>query len=157
MLSRPNEGLERAPLPLSNLAEGIVAWDSQEDPEMPLNWGASRKWTQVATISAITLLTPFTSSALAPGIANMMSELGIESSVVGSMTVSIYLLGYVVGPLLLAPLAELYGKKIVLDFANVSFCLWQIGCALSPNIGSLIVFRFLSGVGGAGCLVSDTL
>ena len=123
---------------------------------MPLNWPASRKWAQVTAISAITLLTPFTSSALAPGIANMMRDLGVESSVVGSMTVSIYLLGYVVGPLLLAPLAELYGKKIVLDCANVSFCLWQIGCALAPNIGSLIVFRFLSGVGGAGCLVSDT-
>ncbi|KXJ85896.1 major facilitator superfamily domain-containing protein [Microdochium bolleyi] len=145
-------GLAHDPLPESNLAEGVVAWDSQEDPEMPLNWSATRKWLQVASISVITLLTPFTSSALAPGIAPMMRELGVQDAVVGSLTVSIYLLGYVVGPLVLAPLAEMYGKKIVLDGANVSFCLWQIGCALAPNIQSLIVFRFLSGVGGSGCL-----
>ncbi|KAH7024621.1 major facilitator superfamily domain-containing protein [Microdochium trichocladiopsis] len=150
--SRRRAGLERAPIPESNLAEGIVAWDSQDDPEMPLNWPASRKWMQVAGIAAITLLTPFTSSALAPGISNMMRDLDVQDPVVGSLTVSIYLLGYVIGPLGLAPLAEMYGKKIVLDAANVSFCLWQIGCALSPNIASLIIFRFLAGVGGSGCL-----
>ncbi|KAJ1323414.1 MFS transporter DHA1 family multidrug resistance protein [Microdochium nivale] len=144
--------IAQEPLPESNLAEGIVAWDSQDDPEMPLNWSPARKWFQVATISAITLLTPFVSSALAPGIAAMMRDLGVQSPIVGSMTVSIYLLGYVVGPLVLAPLADIYGKKIVLDAANISFCLWQIGCGLAPNIGSLIVFRFLAGVGGAGCL-----
>jgi len=29
---------------------------------------------------------------------------------------------------------------------------WMVGCALAPNIGSLIVFRLLSGIGGSGCL-----
>lgn len=40
----------------------------------------------------------------------------------------------------------------MLGAANVFFCIWQIGCALAPNIPSLIVFRFLTGVGGSGCL-----
>lgn len=35
---------------------------------------------------------------------------------------------------------------------NVFFTLWQIGCALTPNIASLIVFRCLAGVGGSACL-----
>lgn len=30
--------------------------------------------------------------------------------------------------------------------------MWQIGCALAPNIESLIIFRFLAGIGGSGCL-----
>lgn len=30
--------------------------------------------------------------------------------------------------------------------------MWQIGSALAPNLGSLIAFRFLGGLGGAGCL-----
>jgi len=29
---------------------------------------------------------------------------------------------------------------------------WQIGCALAPNIGSLVCFRFFAGLGGSGCL-----
>jgi hypothetical protein len=36
--------------------------------------------------------------------------------------------------------------------ANVFFCIWQIGCALAPDLNSLIVFRFLAGIGGSGCL-----
>lgn len=30
--------------------------------------------------------------------------------------------------------------------------MWQIGCALAPNIQCLIIFRLLSGIGGSGCL-----
>lgn len=30
--------------------------------------------------------------------------------------------------------------------------MWQIGCALAPNIEGLIVLRFLAGIGGCGCL-----
>lgn len=62
------------------------------------------------------------------------------------------MLGYAVGPLILAPLSEIYGRRIVLTGANTFFCVWQIGCALSPNLPSLIVFRFLAGIGGSGCL-----
>ncbi|KAI1860346.1 uncharacterized protein JN550_011612 [Neoarthrinium moseri] len=140
------------PIPETNYAEGIIAWDSQHDPEMPLNWPIGRKWIQVVDIAAIAVLTPFSSSALAPGIEAMMQEFGVTSEILGSFAVSIYLLGYSVGPLVLAPLSDMYGRKIVLDMANIMFCLWQIGSALSPNIQSLIVFRFLSGVGGSGCL-----
>ncbi|KAF5607804.1 major facilitator superfamily transporter, partial [Fusarium tjaetaba] len=32
------------------------------------------------------------------------------------------------------------------------FVVWQIGCAFAPNIGALIAFRFLSGIGGVGCV-----
>ena len=57
-----------------------------------------------------------------------------------------------VGPLFLAPASEIYGRRRVLGAANCFFVVWQIGCALAPNLGSLIAFRFLAGIGGSGCL-----
>ncbi len=150
------ERMPFAPIPTTNLDEGIVGWDSQEDPAMPLNFPARTKWLIVGLLSGITLLTPFASSILAPGIASIDREFGNENQIVGTMTVSIYLLGYVIGPLFLAPLSELYGRQPVLAAANVFFCLWQIGCALAPSIAGLIVFRFFAGIGGAGCLVGLT-
>lgn len=153
--SRKNaEGLRHEPLPVTNLDEGIVGWDGQDDPDMPLNFPRWKKWLLVGLLSTITLVTPFASSILSPGIGKLSEEFGNDNEIVGAMTVSLYLLGYVVGPLFLAPLSEIYGRKPVLGAANVFFCFWQIGCALAPNIGALIVFRFFSGVGGAGCLVS---
>lgn len=119
---------------------------------MPLNFPKWKKWLLVTMLAAITLLTPFASSILSPGIAALGREFHNSDTIVGTMTVSIYLLGYVVGPLFLAPLSEIYGRKIVLGAANANFCVWQIGCALAPNIASLIVFRFFAGLGGAGCM-----
>ncbi|KUI61854.1 hypothetical protein VP1G_09021 [Cytospora mali] len=149
---KDGDGIRRNPLPETNLDEGIIGWDGQDDPNMPLNFPESRKWLLVALLSAITLVTPFASSILSPGITSLMVEFGETNEIVGSMTVSIYLLGYVVGPMFLAPLSEIYGRRLVLTVANIFFCLWQIGCALAPNISALIVFRFFSGVGGSGCL-----
>ena len=107
----------------------------------------------VGLLSAITLLTPFSSSILSPAIEDLNREFGNDNAMVGSMTVSIYLLGYVVGPIFIAPMSEIYGRKPVLTISNSFFCIWQIGCAVAPNIETLIVCRFFSGVGGAACLV----
>ena len=88
----------------------------------------------------------------APAVRYMDIEFNNYSSILSALTVSIFVLGYVVGPLILAPLSEIYGRRYVLTGANVFFCVWQIGCALSPNLASIIIFRFLAGVGGSGCL-----
>lgn len=150
-------GVLRAALPVSRLDEGIVGWEDQDDPTMPLNFPRYKKWVIVGLLSAITFVTPFASSILAPGIGALGREFGNTDSTVGSMTVSIYLLGYCVGPLFLAPLSEMYGRRPVIAGANVFFCLWQMACAVAPNIESFIIFRFLCGVGGAGSLVSTSL
>lgn len=151
------ERMPAAPLPLSNLNEGIVGWEHQDDPDMPLNFPRSKKWLIVGLVAAATLCTPFASSILSPGIEAVDEQFDNSNTIVGAMTVSIYLLGYTVGPLFLAPLSEIYGRKPILAASNIFFCVWQIGCALAPNISSLIVFRFFAGVGGAGCLVSISL
>ncbi len=151
---KTRERIPWTPIPTSNLRDGIVGWDSQDDPDMPLNFPRRKKLLLVGLVSSITFVTPFASSILSPGIAHLDEDFGNSNDTVGALTVSIYLLGYVIGPLFLAPLCEIYGRKPVLGAANVFFCIWQIGCALAPNIESLIVFRLFSGIGGAGCLVS---
>jgi multidrug resistance protein len=88
----------------------------------------------------------------APGISFMNEEFDNKSTLLSSFVVSVFVLGYAVGPLLLSPLCEIYGRRIVLTCANCFFVVWQIGCALSPNLGSLIAFRFLAGMGGSGCI-----
>ena len=151
------ERIAFAPIPTTDLAAGVVGWDGQDDPTMPLNFPSSKKWLIVGLVSAITFVTPFASSILAPGIGAVDREFNNTNDIIGTMTVSIYLLGYVIGPLFLAPLSEIYGRRVVLSAANAFFCVWQIGCALAPSIETLIVFRFFSGIGGAGCLVRSPL
>lgn len=144
--------LPPAALPISDLNKGIVGWQSQEDPEMPLNFTERRKWTLIALLASISFISPLASSMFAPGVSFMSQEFNNDSAILQSLTVSIFVLGYAIGPLFLAPLSEIYGRRFVITGANAFFCVWQIGCALAPNLQSLIIFRFLTGVGGSGCL-----
>jgi hypothetical protein len=134
-------------LPLSDLDNGIVGWESQDDPENPLNFPDSRKWMLIALLGSITFISPLASSMFAPAVSFMDKTFHNDSLLLSSLTVSIFVLGYSVGPLFLAPLSEIYGRRYVLTAANAFFCVWQIGCALAPNLSSLIVFRFLAGIG----------
>lgn len=122
------------PLPKTNLEDGIVGWDGEGDPEMPFNYSTRQKWSWVWLLSCITLLTPFASSILSPGIHQLSEDFGNNNDIVGSMTVSIYLLGYVVSPIFIAPLSEIYGRRIVLTIANSFFCVWQIGVLWRPTL-----------------------
>ncbi|OKP08339.1 hypothetical protein PENSUB_5706 [Penicillium subrubescens] len=95
---------------------------------------------------------PLASSIPAPGIHLMDKDFQVTSQILNSFAVSIFVLGFALGPLILAPLSEAYGRQIVLNGANFFHAVWQLGAALSPNLASLIVFRFLGGVGGSACL-----
>ncbi|KAH8889766.1 MFS general substrate transporter [Thozetella sp. PMI_491] len=142
----------RSGIPESNLSEGIVGWEGQDDPEMPLNFPSSKKWLIITFLAIITFFTPFASSSLAPAISYLSHDFGNADSTKASFPVSIYLLGYSVGPLFLAGLSEIYGRHMVLSASNIFFCVWQVGCALAPSLDSLIAFRFLAGTGGGACM-----
>ncbi|KAJ5927704.1 hypothetical protein N7516_009477 [Penicillium verrucosum] len=137
---------------ISDYEKGLVGWDSEEDPHNPQNFPDKRKWMILGMVSVITFLSPLASSIPAPGTSLMDSEFGVTSTILASFSVSVFVLGFTVGPLILSPLSEIYGRQPVLNVMDVFFTLWQIGCALAPNIASLIVFRFLAGVGGSACL-----
>lgn len=107
-------------------------------------------------ISFIGILTvsnsTFTSSLPSGAITFIREDFGISSSVVSSLTISLYLIGYVVGPIFFAPVSEFYGRKWVSVVAFSWFTLMSIGCALAPNLGALLAFRFLSGIGASAPL-----
>jgi MFS family permease len=54
--------------------------------------------------------------------------------------------------LVIAPLSEMYGRLPLYHTCNVLFIVFNIGCALSQNMGMLIAFRFLAGSVGAAPL-----
>ncbi|KAB8069492.1 major facilitator superfamily domain-containing protein [Aspergillus leporis] len=54
--------------------------------------------------------------------------------------------GFAVGPLLWSPLSEIIGRQPVYIISLALYTIFNIPCALSPNIGGLLVCRFLCGV-----------
>ena len=88
----------------------------------------------------------------APGAASLAKEFHITSSTIVSLTVSIYLCGFAVGPMFIAPLSELYGRLVIYHTCNVIYIGFIIGCALGKNTAMFLVFRFLAGCASSGPL-----
>ncbi|KAF5019851.1 hypothetical protein F66182_8130 [Fusarium sp. NRRL 66182] len=126
-----------------------VDWDGPDDPNNPMNWPATRKWTCIGALSLMTLLTPLGSSMFAPGVPDIVAEFETTNRTIATFVVSVYVLGFAFGPLLAAPLSEIYGRAIVFNVANVLFLVMTVGTALSQNMGMLIAFRFLMGFVGS--------
>jgi MFS family permease len=62
---------------------------------------------------------------------------------------AVFLIGYVLGPLVFSPLSETIGRKPVLVWSFSVFVLATLGCAFSPNWAALLVFRSICGLMGA--------
>ena len=62
--------------------------------------------------------------------------------------VSIFVLGFAVGPLVAAPLSEIYGRQPAYLLSNLFFVIFTVACAVSSNLGMLVAFRFLAGCAG---------
>jgi MFS family permease len=93
-------------------------------------------------------------STIASGLASnsapyYAAEFNITSNYLLVMATSMFLMGYVVGPVFFGPLSEQYGRRLVMIYAFAWYGIFTMACALAPNFAALVVFRFLAGVGAA--------
>lgn len=85
----------------------------------------------------------------APAVSQVMKEYNSSSVILSEIVVSIYVLGFAVGPLFVAPLSEVYGRKWVYLISSALFLIFTVACAVSSSLPMLIVFRFLAGCVGS--------
>jgi MFS family permease len=79
-------------------------------------------------------------------IPQITAEFGHVSQEQKVLPISIFLLGYVFGPVIWAPLSEQYGRKYLTTATFLAFSLFTMACALSPTWSSLLGFRLCCGV-----------
>ena len=72
----------------------------------------------------------------------------------GAFAVSVYILGFAVGPLFLSPLSEVYGRLKLYHLCGCLFVVFSVACALSTSLPMLTGFRFLAGCVGS-CPVTN--
>ncbi|KAL1637855.1 hypothetical protein SLS56_000412 [Neofusicoccum ribis] len=130
----------------------LVSWDGPGDPANPKNWSLRRKWAACLVVSSFTFISPVSSSMVAPALTTISHDLGITKEIESALVLSIFVLAYAVGPLILGPLSEVYGRVLVLQLANAFYLAWNIGCGFAQTKGQMMAFRFLSGLGGSAPL-----
>ncbi|CRG86171.1 Alpha-galactosidase [Talaromyces islandicus] len=112
----------------------LIAWKGNDDPENPKNWSMKKRWAAVFVVSCYTLISPVSSSMLAPALPSIAKDLNIHNEIELEMTLSIFVLAYAIGPLFFGPLSEIYGRAIVLQLANVIYLVFNIACGGSAPL-----------------------
>ncbi|KAG9109695.1 hypothetical protein FRC07_008270, partial [Ceratobasidium sp. 392] len=131
----------------------FVDWDGPDDPKNPRNWTFRHRWAATAVVSLFTFMSPLASSMVAPALPQITQEFRLTpGSILESMTLSVFILAYAVGPLIFGPLSEIYGRRWILQGSNVFFLAFNIACSRAQSSSQLLAFRFLAGLGGSAPL-----
>jgi len=126
----------------------IVDWDGPTDQSNPKNWTTKAKVANLSIIIFLCLVSPLASSMFTPGVPDVLKEFHSTSDIIATLVVSVYILGYAVGPLLISPASEILGRRPVYMVCNVMFLVFTIACAVASSMNQLIVFRFFAGAFG---------
>ncbi|KAK8060371.1 MFS transporter [Apiospora saccharicola] len=85
----------------------------------------------------------------APAVLQAANELGGGGATIAPLMLSIYVLGWTAGPILVAPISETRGRLPVYLWSSILYIVFTAACAVSPNAIYLILFRFLAGAVGS--------
>jgi hypothetical protein len=137
----------------------IVRW-LDRDPRNPINFPT--QWKVMITLSTAfaTLMVSLSSSAYVGSIQGVIEEFHV-SKTVATLGLSLFVLGFSVGPLVWAPLSEQVGRQVPFFVSFLCLSSFTAGCAGAKNIETLLILRFFAGAIGsspltnAGGVVSD--
>ncbi|MNH91304.1 Bicyclomycin resistance protein [compost metagenome] len=102
-------------------------------------------------------LGPFTIDMYLPAFPEIVKQFNSTASLV-QFSLTACLLGIGTGQLVIGPLSDIYGRRNPLLISMSVYILSSLACAFSPNIGLLIVFRFLQGfAASAGIVISRAI
>ena len=87
-------------------------------------------------------------TAFEPALPEMMRDFHSDNDSLASLTVSIYTIGYCIGPLIVAPLSEIYGRVMLIYAAYVVFLVTLAICGSTSSLAVLIIFRAIMGFAG---------
>lgn len=136
----------------SRESKELVSYQEMEgkhalDHSASMNKSNTHKVTIIISLFAFTA--PMSSSMSAPALDIISKELNISPGLQTNLIMSIFLLAYSLGPFVLSPCSEIWGRKRIVQTGNVVFLLFNTACGFSRNGVELVLFRFLAGVGGS--------
>ncbi|OAP64666.1 hypothetical protein AYL99_00638 [Fonsecaea erecta] len=123
------------------------------DPRNPMEFPDWKKWALTVTVALATLAVAFVSTAYTASTEQIIEAFGCSLEV-ATLGVSLFVLGFAIGPLLWAPLSELYGRQVLFFGTYAVLTAFNAGAAGANSIAGLIVMRFLAGTFGASPLTN---
>lgn len=113
--------------------------------EDPREWTNGRKW--FVTLACASLcLTVALGSAMPTGDLHSQQETFHVAPVPIYLSISLFVLGFGVGPLMFAPLSELIGRKPVYCISIFFYFIFTLPSCLAKNLATMLAGRMIAGI-----------
>ncbi|KAL4796381.1 major facilitator superfamily domain-containing protein [Aspergillus venezuelensis] len=126
----------------------IVDFDGPGDPYRPLNWSFRKKAITTVLYGLTTMGATWASAIYSTGTSQVSSRFGIGEEV-STLGTSLLLFGFGLGPLVWAPLSEVYGRKPAVLGPYFIAGIFSFGSATAKDVQTLMLTRFFTGFFGA--------
>ncbi|KXS97564.1 hypothetical protein AC578_9784 [Pseudocercospora eumusae] len=87
----------------------------------------------------------FNSAVITADLTGPAMTFGVSEEV-SLLIITLFVVGFGVGPMAFAPLSEILGRRIMYASTLLLAVVFIIPCALAPNIGTLLVCRLIDGI-----------
>lgn len=126
--------------------------------ENPREWGMGRKWFITLATSFLCLAVAIGSSIVTGDIAGPTRDLHIKQEIT-NLTVTCFVMGFGLGPLFLAPLSEVFGRRPIYCISLFLYFIFTLPSALAKNAATLVVARMIAGLAASApmCNVGGTI
>lgn len=124
------------------------------DPFNPQDFSIKKKWSITLLTAISTLAVAFVSSAFSGGLEYIVEEFSVSTEV-SILGISLFVVGFAVGPLIWAPMSESFGRQILFFTTYAALVAFNAAAAGVPTFSGLIVLRFFAGAFGSSPLTNS--
>ena len=104
-------------------------------------------------LGGLAMFGPFSIDTIFPAFPQMAAQFGADKLAM-QQTISVYLAAYALMSIVHGPLSDAIGRRRVILAGLAVFTLASVGCALAPDLRTLLAFRALQGLSaGVGLIV----
>ena len=103
-------------------------------------------------LGLLSAIGPFAIDMYLPALPSIGQSLGASMTAVQASLMAFFI-SLAVGQIIYGPLSDMYGRKPPLYFGLALFAASSVGCALAPDVQTLIVLRFIQGLGASAGMV----
>ncbi|KAI1828417.1 major facilitator superfamily transporter [Xylaria intraflava] len=126
-----------------------------DDQRNPFLFPAWYKWSITVFKAIAVLAVAFVSTAYSSAVGEIVDEFHIGSPELAISGISLFVLGFAVGPIFWAPLGEMYGRQITFFISYAALTALNGATCAAENIGTIAALRFLAGAFGSSPLTNS--
>ena len=108
----------------------------------------------ICLLGALSVISPFSIDMYLPAFPQVAKDLSVPDAAI-ALTISSYFIGLALGQVFYGPFLDRYGRRTPLLAGLAIYIFASVGCAVAPDLNTLLAVRFIQAIGGCAAGVAS--